>query len=456
MLRQRLVHDVIFPAIERVQRRPTLAMLREAERVQWQSHEELRALQQRELERLLAHCWHHNRFHRERMAAAGLEPGTLRSVDDLARLPLLTKDSIRAAGATIRSDAPPFAAVKKATSGSTGDAFAFEYNAESRSWRDVTRIRAYTWAGCPIGARSLHYWGQRVIDSTWKQKAKAAVDHALKREHYVDSTARGDGDLARAVETIRRLRPDAIVTFPQAGADLARFVVREGLRRDWGRIPVICGGERVFDTDRAVLDDVFGPVFETYGGRETMLIGAECEVHDGLHVAMDNIIAEIVVVEPDGRVRAAAPGETGEVALTDLHNFAMPFIRYLNGDRAMQRADERCACGRGLHRIGPVDGRVADTLFDGHGNRVGGLVFEFLFREMIEVARQIQVVQAKDRSVVVKLVLNQRGGALSPAMQTMVQGVFDRYLPAVPFRTEIVDDIPLTSAGKRRLVVVER
>jgi phenylacetate-CoA ligase len=455
MLRQRLVRDLVFPAIERVQRRPTLQMLAEAKRTQWWSHDALVALQVRELDRLLTHCWNHNKFHRDRMAACGLEPGAIRGLDDLARLPLLTKDEIRAAGAAIRSDAPPFAAVKKATSGSTGDAFSFEYNVESRHWRDVTRIRAYEWAGYPVGARSLHYWGQRVVTSTRKQRWKATVDHAIKREHYVDSTARGDADLARAIETIRQLAPDVIVTFPQAGADLARFIVRKDIERDWGTIPVICGGERVFAPDRAVLGEVFGPVFETYGGRETMLIGAECEVHDGLHVAMENLIAEIIVREPDGTVRPAAPGETGEVALTDLHNLFMPFIRYLNGDQAVQRAVERCSCGRGLHRIGPVDGRVADTLRDGRGNRVGGLVFEFLFREMIDVARQIQVVQAKQGDITVKLVLNEKRGELPPAKRAMVQSVFDRYLPGVSFTIQVVDDIPLTAGGKRRLVMTE-
>ncbi len=454
-LRRRLVRNLVFPAIEAAQRRPTLEMLREADRTQWWSHDALLGLQVRELDRLLTHCWNHNRFHRERLEAAGLEPGRLRAVEDLARLPLLTKDDLRAAGAAIRSTAPPLGAVKKATSGSTGDACTFEYNAESRHWRDVTRIRAYEWAGCPVGARSLHYWGQRVVTSTWKQRWKSTIDHAIRREHYVDSMARGDDDLARAVDTIRPVAPDVIVTFPQSGADLARFIVRKGIGRDWGRIPVICGGERVFAPDRAVLDEVFGPVFETYGGRETMLIGAECEAHDGLHVAMENIIAEIVVRLPDGRVRPAAPGEAGEVVVTDLHNFFMPFIRYLNGDRAVQREVERCSCGRSLHRIGPVDGRVAETLRDGRGNRVGGLVFEFLFREMIDVARQIQVVQARDTSVILKLVLNEKGTELSPPKQAIVQSVFDRYLPGVSFRIQIVDDIPLTAGGKRHLVKSE-
>jgi len=454
-MRQRLVQDIVFPATELLRGRPTVRMIRQARQSQWWSLDRLVAHQTGELQRLLSHCWAHNPFHRRRLEAAGLHPDALRRPEDLARLPLLTKEEVRAAGADIRSKAPPFGAVRKATSGSTGDAFAFEYNAESRYWRDVTRIRAYEWAGYPIGACAVHYWGRGVVPPTPTQKWKAAVDHALKREHYIDSTPRGDDDLIRAVESIRRLRPAVIVAFTQSVADLARFIVRKGITRNWGSIAVICGAERVFDPDRAVLTEVFGPVFETYGGRETMLIAAECEAHDGMHVAMENIIAEIVVRAPDGTTRPARPGETGEVAVTDLHNYYMPFIRYLNGDRAVQRGDEPCACGRGLRRIGAVDGRVAETLFDASGHPVGGLVFELLFREIVDVARQIQIVQAKDRSVTVKLALAEPGCRLPSSMEALVHSVFARYMPGIAATIQIVDQIPLTAAGKRRLVVSE-
>ena len=56
---------------------------------------------------------------------------------------------------------------------------------------------------------------------------------------------------------------------------------------------------------------------------------------------MENLIVELVVREPDGTTRAGAPGETGEVVITDLHNLALPIIRYVNGDLAVARATER-------------------------------------------------------------------------------------------------------------------
>ena len=92
-------------------------------------------------------------------------------------------------------------------------------------------------------------------------------------------------------------------------------------------------------------------MFETYGCREFMLLGSECEIHDGFHESMENVIVEILVEEPDGSRRPALPGERGEIAVTDLHNLACPMIRYLMGDLAFARAPSRCPCGRTLLRF---------------------------------------------------------------------------------------------------------
>ena len=63
-----------------------------------------------------------------------------------------------------------------------------------------------------------------------------------------------------------------IVCYAQAGAELARYINRNGLRA-WPTIPVICGAERVLPHDRADLEEAFGPaVFDTYGCREVMMI----------------------------------------------------------------------------------------------------------------------------------------------------------------------------------------
>jgi phenylacetate-CoA ligase len=153
-------------------------------------------------------------------------------------------------------------------------------------------------------------------------------------------------------------------------------------------------------------------------------------------------------------VRAARPGETGEVVITDLHNLACPMIRYVNGDLAVAGAEEHCRCGRGLSRIGQIQGRITETMYDGQGRAVGGLVFNILFSSIGHVARSFQVHQHEDGHVVFKVVPYQ-GGALPSREEQLLRSHAERYLPGAPFTIEIVDNIPLSPAGKRRVVVCE-
>ena len=120
-----------------------------------------------------------------------------------------------------------------------------------------------------------------------------------------------------------------------------------------------------------------------------MLMAAECEKHAGMHLSEENLLLELV---RDGKV--LGPGESGDVVVTDLHNYGMPMIRYVNGDVAVLAAEGRCGCGRALRRLERVDGRRADTMVDGEGNAVPGIVFHVLFSDARqEIVRQFQAVQ---------------------------------------------------------------
>lgn len=450
-----LLARALFPAFEAARGRPTVPLLRYLRDTQWLSADAHRDLQIGLLRRVIRHAHRHTAFYRQLLDERGLTAEEFSSVDDLTRLPLLDRPILRASIDARTARVPPLPVVTKTTSGSSGEPVVVRYNAESRHWRDAVRWRGYGWGGYDIGMRALHYWGfgPPGVSTWWKQK-KVEVDRWIKRDFYLDCTPRGEAALLAAVATVRRFKPHVIVAYASGAGALASFINDRGLRT-WKDIPVLTGAEGLLSHDRAAIQQAFGPAFDTYGCREVMLIGSECEVHDGLHTSMENMIVELVVREPDGATRAARPGETGEVVVTDLHNLACPMIRYVNGDLAVARDATPCPCGRGLVRIGPVEGRVTETLFDASGRPVGGLVFNILFGIIGAVARSFQVVQRSDRSIVFKVVPFS-GDRLPDKEIRLLHDTARRYLPGVPFAVEVVDDIPLTAAGKRRVVVVEK
>jgi phenylacetate-CoA ligase len=448
-----LFRHVLFPAWEgRVRRRPVVERWAGLERTQWLSADELHALQSAALQRLARHAYAHVPFYRGRMEKAGLHGDDFMIPEDLRRLPVLDTAELRANNKARESTAAPFPTLRKQTSGTTGEPLVFSYEPDSEHWRQAVKLRGYEWAGYRPGDRVLYFWGAPLpTDPLLATRAKIAVDRYFKRETYMQCAVLGEDHLRAVVKHIERKRPRVLVCYAQAGAELARFVNRNGLRT-WSTIPVISGAERLLPRDRTDMEEAFGPaIFDTYGCREAMLIAAECEAHDGLHVSMENLIVEILVDE-DGKPRPAREGESGRVVFTDLHNLGMPFIRYANGDIATAGPTRRCSCGRTLARIQSVQGRTSELLRDANGTAVSGLALSFLFHDIAAAVRQFQAVQHKDRSVTINLVLNE---ALSASALGDVQRNGERLLSGVDVRIQTVADLPRNPAGKHRLVVIE-
>jgi len=445
---------VLYPTWERLRGRPTFELLDYLRRTERASLAELEGMRSGLLRRLVRHAARNTSFYRAAFANAGIDPDDVRDLPDLQRVPVLER-AVAQLTVDERTASWPSVAVSKMTSGSTGQPLEVRFSSESRHWRDATRWRGFGWGGYHMGKKAMHVWGVGAVAPSRVQQLKIALDRKLRRDVYVDCMVRSDANLRAMVETIQRERPDVLAGYAQALADLARFINHHGLR-DWDTIPVIYGAERLWQHDRDDLERAFGSkVFETYGCREFMLMGSECEVHDGLHESVENLVVEILVREPDGTMRAARPGEKGEVAVTDLHNLACPFIRYLTGDMAIARVYSPCACGRTLPRFGPIDGRVTETLRDADGNAVEGILFNILFLNVSQHTRQFQAVQRADGRIVLRLV-PRIDGVFPAESETLIREFAGKHLRGIPLEIELLSEIPLTGSGKLRRVIVEK
>jgi phenylacetate-CoA ligase len=430
-----------------VRRRATLEHLEYLERSQWMSAEERRVQSDRALQRLVLHAATNVPYYRELFRTRGIDPRSIRTRGDLEVVPLLTREIVRERYEDLVDPAHRGKNLKKGTSGTTGKPLKFEYSRVSECWRQATKLRGYGWAGYRPGRKTFYYWA---AVSAGPPTPKIRLDRVLRRETYVDSMRQDEASRRHALETLRKLRPEVIVCYTQSCAQFARWIVDRGLR-DWDDIPVICGAEGVLEADRVMLARAFGDgIFETYGSRETMLMAAECEAHDGMHVSEENLVLELL----QGK-SPAPPGEAGDVVVTDLHNFGMPMIRYVNGDVARFARTERCGCGRSLSRLERVDGRRADMMLDKDGNVVPGIVFHVLFSDArVELVKQFQAVQSESGAVVLKIV---RGRDFADEAFQAVTGRFSSYLRGLPFSIEFHEAIaPHTRSGKIQTVVVER
>lgn len=438
---------VLFPAYESgLRRRHTLAWLADYQRDQWLAPEQVAALQWQRLKRLLEHCHREVPYYQRRWRELGVVPADIRNLDDYAKLPLLTKADIRANFDELQADSWRGRLLTKATGGSTGEPMRFGYTRESNDRRTAVMWRGYEWAGSRMGRRTLFLWGGAVGEPTRTHQWKDAIYNRLFARHVLNSFHMTEANMAEYADAIDRYRPEIIVAYVGPLVRLAQWLIANK-RRIWRPQGIIGAAEALHEFQREIIEQAFGaPAFNTYGCREFMLIAAECEKRHGLHVNADHLVVELHKPQ-----HAPPDTHTGEVVITDLFNYGMPFLRYANGDMATA-ATESCSCGRGLPLLTRVDGRVLDAIRTPSGHVLPGEFFPHMLKDVPGVQR-FQLVQRQLDRLDLAIV---RGADFDEASLTYIRREVVKVLgDSVELDCRFVDDIPLTPSGKLRVTVSE-
>jgi phenylacetate-CoA ligase len=441
---ERIFRDVLFPFYEeRIKRRHTHAYLQEYERSQWFDGAGLEHLRLAKLNRLIAHCWENVAFLAAHWRAAGLAPAPLSSVAELSSYPVIDKSLITANFEQMRATGFNGRRLMKTTGGSTGDPMKFEYSEESYARRTAVMWRSYRWAGADLGRRTAYVWGAGAPRAGWRG-IKDRVYHGAFNRLFLNSFDMSDSNLGGYIADLNAFRPRVIVGYVAPLVLLARWIVEQ---RAEVRAPqtILTGAEPLTAVDRALIEQAFrAPVYNTYGCREFMLLASECGERNGLHVSADHLIVE--TVDASGRT---VIGESGDVCVTDLHNYAMPFVRYRNGDRATTSA-RACPCGRGLPLFESVDGRILDVIVTPDGGHVPGEFFVYVMLDFPHVRRYQVVQHARDD---VEMVIVPRERLTDFERLKMRKKMAERLGGAVNIRISEVEDIPVNASGKRRVTV---
>jgi phenylacetate-CoA ligase len=442
----RFLHrHLLLPAFETgVKRRKTFAYWRELERTQWLSRQKLEGIQFESLKRLIRHAWDRSSHYRATWQNLGLHPNRLQAPADFSAWPIITRQTIRDHREHLRA-AGAGRLICKSTGGSSGEPLQFDLDLNSNDRRNAAWHRGYSWAGAAPGTRQFYLWGVNLRRQSQLRKWKENLHNRLYRKRVCSSFDLAERKIPTILRELNACRPDAIVAYTKPLYELSRYLDEHGIRPFSPR-SIVVGAEKLHDFERQLIERVFAaPVFETYGSREFMLIGAECANHHGLHLTMENLLLEIL----DDAGRPAESGEQGNVVITDLYNYGMPFVRYATGDRAVAGFDN-CSCGRGLPLLRKVVGRQLDILRTPDGRMVPGEFFPHLIKDYRPV-RRYQVIQEQLDLVRLRLVAD---SSWNPQMQCELESLVRRQLgPMVRFELQQVQEIPLSASGKLQVVV---
>ncbi len=445
-----LAKNILAPALDFSRGTRTMRCLRELEKSQWWSRDKILELQNQRLRELVKHVYDRVPYYRHIFDERGLKPNDIDCGEVLVKLPILTKQIIRNSFNDLMARGfPAKETILSSTGGSTGEPLMFYTTRDDHyNWGFAKAQRASRWKGYEIGDKSFLLTHRRPYYSTLDKIKKVAKDFFM-RTVYFDAAGMSRRTMPLLTKKLGEFQPKFIRGYPSAIYLLARFMEREGKPKFIPKA-IITGGEQLYDYQRELYREIFEcETFSHYGAWEAQSIAAECIEHSGHHIAAENVIVEIV----DDKGKPFPVGSEGRILVTNLQNYAMPFIRYEIGDVGAI-SDQACPCGRGLPLLVKLSGRTDDVIFTRSGKSIPGLALPRRFLAYLGI-EQVQIVQQSYEEVTVKIVLNREYP--QEYKGELTTRIIDQYRPILgedmDITVEFVDQIPPTVAGKRRVVV---
>lgn len=416
------------------------------EESQWWSWPMLQALQMNKLARLVQHAYDNVPFYRRRFQEAGVQPAEIQSPGDLGRIPLLTREDIQHNQDTLLATSVDRQHLRENhTGGSTGHPLTFYQDRPFQDWMAAEGLRTYRMAGYAMGERWAFLWGSDYDSRShtgWQGRLKDRLIYNVSWINTFDVTS---DTLAEAAHRLACFRPRLLVAYVSSARLLAQLVQEKGIPLQLRALQT--SAEVLTPDDRTLLAQTFGcNIFDRYGCREVYNIAHECDAHQGLHILAENNLVECL----DGNGKPVPPGTLGRIVVTNLNNYAMPFIRYEVGDMGIL-SSQSCACGRGLPLLTSIVGRTADVITSPGGKLLHGEFFTHLFYKLAGV-RQFRVIQETLPRLRIQIVpepdFNQQ-----EVCTFLEETIHQHGDPGFDIAFELCTDIPAGPSGKYRFTI---
>ena len=414
-----------------------------------------RIVQEQKLADLLVHLNLHSPFYKELFAKNQVDITTIKTLDDLASLPVTNKEDLQLRNNDFLCVSPDDIIEYTSTSGTLGSPVTI-----ALTENDLVRLtnNEYNSFVCAGGSPADTYQLMLTLD---RQFMAGIAYYSGLRKLGAGIIRLGPGVPSMQLETIQRLKPTAIVAVPSFILKLIQFAKDTGI--DLNRTSVkkaVCIGENIRNTDFSL--NILGKkiteawdlkLYSTYASTEMQTAFTECGEGRGGHLQPELVIVELLD-ENNQPVPAHTPGE---VTITTLGVEGMPLLRYKTGD-ICQYDDAPCACGRTSLRLSPVIGRKKQMIKFKGTTLYPPAMFDLL-NEMDEVLDFVVEVYSNEigmDEVLLHLVPADSSKACDNRIRAYLQARL-RVSPHVNYiTTEQIHKIQFTEAGRKALKFIDK
>ncbi|HUT56381.1 MAG TPA: phenylacetate--CoA ligase family protein [Planctomycetota bacterium] len=441
-----VVARTVFRIHERMLGRRTFPILRELRESQWWDRETRDTLRLERLKQTVRSAYEKTRYWRFVMDQHGIKPSDVRSLADVGRFPLLEKSSVCEHRDEMVWREESRRVVLARTSGSTNDALQYYSSSSREAHITAARMRGHEWVGIRPGEKELYFWAAPV-EVTAQTRMKNLRD-VLINNTFSNAVEMHEDDVPRCFASWEKWRPRCLFGYASSISLFARMGTRLGIDlrslKARGLRAIVTTAEMLSEDDRRMISDAFGvPVCDSYGTRETALIGHECQ-HLTMHTNDEQLILETV----NPQTGEPVDGE-GELVVTTLANDVMPMIRYRTND-IVTLSDDECPCGRKLRSLRVTGGRLHEFIVTTEGKWVSSVAFLYICRNTPGI-RQMQVRQ--DRLGEIRILVVPEENRPNDLVPKILKAARQRLGDEEEIKVELVDEIEPLASNKYRVVV---
>lgn len=311
--------------------------------------EQMAAYQLEAIKRMVEHARRTVPFYR------GYPQVAWNSVDDLTRLPILSRDTVRENSTLLVSQNRNGQPIRVATTGTTGASLGVTYTLAVARRNYAFRMRQFAWAGVQPRDPRVTLFGSRVTPPE-RDRPPYWTHNLLEHQVLMSIFHLSDRSAPDYIAFLRVHRGEVLEGFPSVLAILADFILHKG-----EPVPmrvVFTDGEPLYPFLREKIEQAFqARVYDSYGNTELCGLIQECEQRQ-MHLVPEYAHLEIL----DENNHPVARGGEGYFVWTGLINETMPLIRYRIGDRGCWQDLGACPCGRGFPLVVPTITRASDLL----------------------------------------------------------------------------------------------
>ena len=288
----KIVKNIIFPfyQMKLSQEEQYIPYLKFLEKSQWWSKTELEKLQIKKLKNFLQHANENVPYYHRLFKKLDFNPKFIKSVNDLNKLPLLTKEIInKNFNELIPLNYPKEKLIRSSTGGSTAAPMRFYIDKKWEACSMAAAYRSWSWAGYNLGDKIAYLWSAPQDLEYSKSKIDNFRNFLLKTV-ILDAFNLTDENMNKYLKILNKFKPKVINTYSSVIYTFAEYIKKMNINIVQPRA-ILTTADMLFDNKRESIENAFNcEVFDYYSGRDTTLQAAECSEHLGYHLSVENAI----------------------------------------------------------------------------------------------------------------------------------------------------------------------